>query len=157
MSLDRYPDWYTVVRRHWRRTTGFLLASREPCLTIRDQEIEAVKGRALVSREIEQLIQWQPPESWVLGIILCPGDTIDEVVAWCRNTKADPARVWFYLHPDTYHQILELWEDAGFEADQVDYVSTLKELHKLFGLALNDQVYADWNHLESKDEGDSRP
>ncbi|HLE48384.1 MAG TPA: hypothetical protein VI818_08815 [Candidatus Thermoplasmatota archaeon] len=145
MTPDRHADWYTVVRAHWRKTTGFLLASREPCLTIRDQELASVKGRSLSSRDPKDLAGWAPPKSWILGVIVCPGDRIDGVVAWVRGHRADPNRVWFYLHPTTPLETLRPWADAGFDTDQAATVSSWRELHKLYGLALNDRVYGDWN------------
>lgn len=150
MTLDRHANWYEVVRRHWRRTKGFLLASREPCVTIRDQELRAVLGRSLATRNPEDLAKWTPPESWILGVILCPGDRIDEVVAWLHRHKADPGRIWFYLHPATPPETLRPWVEAGFETDQAATVSSWRELHKLYGLALNDRVYADWKHVGSE-------
>lgn len=147
MTLDRHPDWYTVVRTHWRRTTGFLLASREPCLGIRQAELRAVRGRALASRDVNDLLDWKPPESWLLAVILCPGDAVQPVLDWVRKHKADPSRVWFFVHRDTDIVLLHPWADAGFPTDQVDVVSTWQALHKLFGLALNDRVYADWKDI----------
>ncbi len=150
MTPDRHADWYTVVRKHWRQTTGFLLASREPCLTIRGQELASVKGRSLSSRDQEDLAGWTPPTSWVLGVILCPGDRIEAVVAWIRKQRADPSRVWFYLHPSTDAETLRPWLDAGFDTDQAATVSDWRELHKLYGLALNDRVYSDWKADEER-------
>lgn len=147
MSIDRHPDWYTVVRGHWKQTTGFLLASAEPCLSIRDQELESVGGRALASRSPKDLERWNPPRSWILAVIVCPGDSLQPVVDWVHRHRADPDRVWFFLHPRTDPAPLRSWLEAGHDTVHVDSVSNWQELHKLFGLALNDRVYADWKHL----------
>lgn len=144
MSVHRHPDWYAIVRDNWSKTTGYLLASRQPCIAIRDKEIESVKGRVLVGRSGEDLAGWDPSGSWLMAIIVCPGDQIDDVVEWFLRSKADPARAWFFLHIDTKATVLRPWEEAGFHADQVDWVKAWQGLHKSFGLALNDRVYADW-------------
>jgi hypothetical protein len=117
-------------------------------LGIRDEEFRAVTGRALVGRGISDLERWQPPMSWILGVIVCPGDSVGPVAAWARRHETDPQRVWFYLHRDVRPEVLAPWEDAGFGPAQVDFVSDWRSLHKLFGLALNDRVYADWKHAE---------
>ena len=145
MTIERHADWFGVVRTHWRRTTGFLLASREPCLSIRKTEIQAVRGRSLVGREVQELEGWTPPRSWLLAVILCPGDDVNPIVAWARRHKVDPDRVWFYLHTTTPIEVLRPWADAGHDTAQATTVSDWKELHKLYGLALNDRVYADWH------------
>lgn len=147
MSVDRHPDWFGVVRMFWNRTTGFLLASREPCLQIRDRELMAVRGRALASRDVADLARWQPPDSWLLAVIVCPGDSIDPIVEWTKRHRADPTRVRFFLHPAASPSVLKSWQAAGYPTDRVDIVADWKELHKLFGLALNDRAYADWKHL----------
>lgn len=145
MTADRHADWFEVVRANWRRTQGFLLASREPCLTIRRQELVAVKGRSLASRDASDLAAWDPPVSWILGVLLCPGDSIAPIIEWVRRHDVPGDRVWFYLHPATPIETLRPWAEAGFGTDQAATVANWRELHKLYGLALNDRVYADWS------------
>lgn len=146
MSVDRHPDWYGTVRANWRRTTGYLLASRAPCLTIRDEEIEAIRGnRILVGVSPEGLSKWTPSGSWLLAVLLCPQDDVAAIVAWTRRHKADARRVHFFLAEGTDPEVLRPWKDAGYATDRVDVVASWKELHKLLGLALNDRVYEDWS------------
>ena len=144
MSVDRHADWFQTVRTHWHRTTGFVLASREPCLSIRADEPDAVRGRALVAVDDADLAAWDPGASWVLAALLCPGDTILPLLDWLRAGHRDPTRVWFYLHRSTDWEVLRPWEDAGLSLRQAASVASWQELRKLFGLALNDRVYKDW-------------
>lgn len=147
MKPDDFPSWHATVRAHWPKTTGFLLAFRQPCIAIRDQEIQAASGRVLVAGGIEDLEEWRPPKSWILGVLICPGDDVGPVAQWIQARKADASRVWFYLQPDVEVSVLEPWEQAGHPADQYDSAADWKQLHKRFGLALNDQVYADWKDV----------
>lgn len=149
MSLDRHPSWYDVVRKHWARTTGFVLASHGPCIEIRDQEIASVRGRALVGRDLRDLERWRSPSSWLLAVLVCPGEDLAPLAEWMRRERPDPSRIWFFVHASATLAPLKPWTDAGLSLHQVDVVSSWQELHRLFGLALNDQVYADWKHLES--------
>lgn len=155
MTIDRHPDWTTVVRKHWHRTTGFLLAGRQPCIASRDQELAAIQtNRSLVGHELQELLRWRPPESWILGVLLCPGDEVTSVLEWVQKNRVGTDRVWFFLHKRTEHEVMRPWTDAGHPLDRVDVITNWKELHKLYGLALNDQVYADWKHLEQERAGE---
>lgn len=145
MSIERHPDWHETVRANWRKTTAFLLASREPCVKIRDEELEAIQGnRVLVGFGPESLATWTPSGSWLLAVIACPGDDVQAVVDWVKRHRADAERVMFFLHPKADPEILRAWHDAGYPTDRVDVVSSWRVLHKLLGLALNDRVYEDW-------------
>lgn len=146
MRSDRRPGWHDVVRRHWQKTTGFLLASTEPCVEVRDDELAAIEERrVLVGLSIEDLEAWDPPRSWLLGAVLCPGDSTEPLAAWAKDHDVDPSRVHFYLHPDTPWSALLPWDDAGYPTDQVDDdVDSWTRLHRLFGLALNERVVKDW-------------
>ncbi|MCA1810638.1 MAG: hypothetical protein LC623_01340 [Halobacteriales archaeon] len=143
--MSRPSDYHTVVREHWPKTTGILLASQHPCIGIRDTEVRHIR-RLLLAAHPDDLGTLKPPPSWVMGVILCPGDSTEPLAAWARRHRADGRRVWFYLHPDAEAEALRPWRDAGFRTDQVDTVSSWQELHPLFGLALNDQVYADFSN-----------
>lgn len=147
MSLDRHPDWRETVRANWKKTAAFLLASAQPCIKIRDDELAAIKAnRILVGLSPRDLQAWSPPASWLLAVVLCPGDTTTEVTAWARKSRADASRVHFYLHPDADRQVLAAWHEAGFPTERVDTdVDSWKRLHQLLGLALADRIVADWS------------
>lgn len=144
MTPDCAHDYSSIVRSNWKQTTGYLLASRQPCLDIRDDERRSVQGRVLVARDASDLTHWVPSQSWVLAVIVCPGDSLDSLAAWVQRHRVDTSRIWFFLHPTTPLEALRPWSDAGHPTDQVDVVEDWRRLHKLFGAALNDQIYLDW-------------
>lgn len=139
-------SWHEAVRRNWRRTTAFLLASTQPCITIRDEELQAIRAhRVLVGVGPDDLAGWEPGASWMLAVVLCPGDSTDALAAWARRHRIDASRVHFYLHPDAPLKVLNGWAEGGFPTDRVDTdVDSWQRLHKLFGLALSDRIVLDW-------------
>ncbi len=145
MSVDRPTGWTDVVRQYWPQTQGYLLASTEPCLSIREEELAAVRdNRVLVGIGFDELAAWTPPESWLLGVVVCPKDELGPLVSWLKGRKQDAHRIHLYLHPETPWSVLISWQEAGLPVDRVDVdVDSWPRLHKLFGLALNDRVYAD--------------
>lgn len=151
MRVNRPPDWHETVRAHWEETTGFLLARSEPCITIRDEELEAIKGnRVLVGVSIKELEGWDFPASWILGVLLCPDDSTERLVEWVDEASIDTTRVHFYLHTDASWDVLQAWHDAGYPTDRVDDdIDSWQRLHRLFGLALNDRVVKDWRSKTS--------
>lgn len=148
------PDFYEVAWKNWKKTTAFLLAGSEPCISIRDDELDAIEGnRVLVGLGFEDLAAWQPSGSWMLAVLLCPGDSTERLAAWAAEHEVDPGRVHFYLHPDTPWRVLETWHEAGYPTDQVDDdVDAWERLHSLFGLALSNRIYKDWKASTSKDK-----
>ncbi len=146
MIIDRHPDWSQTVRENWTKTTAFLLASAQPCIAIRDEEVRAIKAnRVLVGLSASDLEAWHPPSSWMLAVLVCPGDTTLDVTAWVRSRKADPRRVHFFLHPGTKWGALDAWADAGFPIVSLDDdIASWERLHKRLGLALSDRIVADW-------------
>lgn len=147
MHLRAHPDWHDVVAANWKRTTGFLLAFREPCITIRDDEIASIrKNRVLVDLDASSLASWRPPASWMLAVILCSDDDVAPVVDWVGRWKAEPARIHFYAHADTDpFQVLRPWADAGLPPPRVEEgVSSWRHLHKRFSLDLSIRILQDW-------------
>lgn len=126
------------------------MAMRDPCLKTRDEELRAVTGRKLVALELGELEGFEPPQSWILAVLLCSGDSTDEVTDWVRRYNADPKRVWFFPHPKVERNAFRPWEKAGFPMEHVDYVTDWKQLHPYLGMALNDQVYADWRAADDE-------
>lgn len=142
--MSKRPSGYhDVVKAYWRQTKGYVLASRQPCIRIRDDEVKHI-NRVLVAQHPDDLASLELPKSWIMAVLLCPGDSTADLAAWARKHRIQPGRVWFFLHPDTDPEALRPWRDVGFRTDQVAFTSTWEDLHPLFGLALNDQVYADF-------------
>lgn len=148
-TSDRAPGWYEIVRQNWQKTTAHLLADTEPCIKIRDDELEAIEeNRVLVGLSFEALDAWVPSGSWMLAILLCPGDDLTRLISWAGEHEIDPSRVHFYLHPDTPWQILEPWRKAGYPTDRVDDdIDSWERLHRLFGLALSERIVKDWSDM----------
>lgn len=139
---SRPAGYQDVVKRHWRETKGYVIASRQPCIRIRDDEVKRIK-RVLVATGFDGL-PLDLPKSWIVAVILCPGDDLGAVLTWARRHKVQGSRVWFFLHTGVDPETLRPWKDAGFKTDQAEVVKSWEDLHRSFGLALNDQVYADF-------------
>jgi hypothetical protein len=140
----RPSDYFRVVREHARKTRGFLLAERHPCLDIRDREVAAIHRdlRPAVAAALEDV---DLPASWLLAIILCPGDDTVAVAAWAKGLPArDVDRIRFYAHPKVdLGEALAAWVEAGLPPPRVDETADWKEFHRRFGLHLNDLAYQD--------------
>ena len=151
MDLQDFPDWHNVVADHWQKTTGFLLALRDPCLRIRDEELAAIrKNRVLVGLDVAAMHRWTPPASWLLAVLVCPGDDLGPVVDWVRQKRADPDRVKFYLcRGANAFQALAVWEDAGLGEPFFEKgFTTWKDLHKAFGRDLAVRILQDWGAVD---------
>ncbi len=90
------------------------------------------------------------PRSWLIGVLLCPGDDTRVIADWASSLPApEVGRVRFYHHPDLdLVAALEAWYDAGLPDPRTSEVWNYKTFHKQFGRHLNDQVYRDVTGLE---------
>ncbi len=137
-------DYSGIVRRNHDGCVGYLVAKTPPCITIRDDEIQRIPRR-LVALEPHDLLHLDPAPSWIMGVILCPGDDTKAVTQFANRTRASQ-RIRFYVHPDTQvSEAFSAWTSAGHQRARSDQVNSWKELHPLFGKALNDQVYEDFS------------
>lgn len=146
MHLKDIPGWRDTVARHWRDTTAYLLALSEPCITIRDDELAAVReNRVLVGLDSKALSDWRPTDSWFMAVLLCPGDDLRPVIRWVEQQQLDASRIHFYVHrEEDVHGFMAPWHDAGLPTTQVDAgIPDWKALHRLFGLHLSDRILAD--------------
>ncbi|MEK6975241.1 MAG: hypothetical protein AABY18_02750 [Candidatus Thermoplasmatota archaeon] len=144
MSLDRPRDYHQVVRAHAAKTRGFILAERHPCLDIQAREVAAIR-RDLERAFAANLADLKPPASWLLAVILCPGDDTQAIANWTKRLPTrDVDRVRFYAHADVdLAQALEAWVAAQLPPPRLDACDDWKEFHRQFGLHLNDQTYRD--------------
>lgn len=147
MNLKDLPDWHDVVAANWKKTTGFILAREPQCLKVRDEELAAVReNRVLIGLSWSELDGWTPPASWILAVLVCPGDSVNELAAWAHRQKADPARIHFYVHEgaDEY-TALGSWAQVGLPDPAVDTgMTSWTEFHKKFGLDLAIRILQDW-------------
>lgn len=147
MKLKEFPDWHDVVEANWRKTTGYVLALRGPCLKVRDDELAAIqRNRVLVGLSAKDLGAWTPPESWLLAVLLCPGDTVEAIVDWAKRGSVESERVHFYAHKDTDpYAALAAWSDAGLPDPAVDDgITSWKSFHQKFGNDLAIRILEDW-------------
>lgn len=148
MVLPRTPtsDKVNVVRAHRLDTTAYLVATQPNCLAIRRIEGEKVTGRRLRLASPDGL---PPPDrlpsSWVVAVLLCPGDTTDALAAW---TRALPLvlrhRIWFYEAPSLDPAVAyRAWHDAGLGKPLADPFRDFYDFNRLFANDLNEQIYQD--------------
>lgn len=139
---DRPADFSSVVKANWDLATAYLLAGRRPCIEIRDDEVGRIgSNRKLVALNHGELDRIDFKGIWVLGVVVCPGEHVEDVLAWVRAHPVEPWRIWFFLHAATDMTVLEPWVKAGFRPHQVDVVEDWMDLQAVFGLYLNDIIY----------------
>lgn len=135
------PDFASVVAKNWRKTTGYIVTDREPCVTIGRDEVRHVERR-LVPVGLDEVTGLRPGPSWFMAVIVCPADDLEGLARWARGRDAN--RVHFYLHAGAHPRQLAPWRDAGLPLDHVDEgLRSWTSLHKLLGWDLNVQVYDD--------------
>lgn len=130
------PGLARKVNPHLTKTMGIVVATREPCLgIIRDEAASGrVRGRRFVALPLPALVRWKPPSSWVLGVLLCPGDDARPVLEWVRAQGIQELeRIRFYLHKGTAEaSAMAPWTLAGFSY-RARIVDSWESLHVRFG------------------------
>lgn len=141
---DLPAGYVDVVRRNHATTTGFLWAMQVACRDIVDQELQRIQRR-LKAVEPGSLDEVGLPASWLLAVLLCPGDDTAEAARWVRaRPPADRERVRFYLRPRTSEeQAFRAWLEAGLGAPLATDVRDFSSFHRAFGRHLNDRVWLD--------------
>lgn len=84
-----------VIRANRMRTTCFVVAERGNCLDLRAEEIRRVSGRRFVPVSGATLPRTLPP-SWMLAVIVCPGDDSGRVAAWTKGLGFGQSRLVFF-------------------------------------------------------------
>lgn len=140
------PGYQEIVRTHRMDTVAYVLADSGECLDIQREEVANVPGRRIVPLTSTDLAELEPPGSWFLAALLCPGDTTETVAAWATGYPADDLdRIRFYDHPDTDPATAyAAWNDAGLGAPLRDTVADFPSFHRRFGNHLNDRIFLDW-------------
>lgn len=142
-----------VVRAHMHGTTTFLVADRPPCTHTRDKEFTATRpkrgpqptGRVMVALDPAGLAALDLPRSWLVVVLLCPGDGTTEVAAFAKGlSPPDRERVVFYHHPDAdLGAALKEWADSGLAPPPVEEAADFPELHSHLGGVINERIYQD--------------
>jgi len=141
MKADRPADYRDIVHSSRLQTRVFVVAAREPCITMRTATVKP-RGRDHQAVALDELAQVKPPERWVVAVLLCPGDDARDVVTWLKRHRGDPHRVLFILHPSTDPvAALRPWYDAKHPDPYFIEASTWKELAAQFGTFVNDWIY----------------
>lgn len=141
------PGWHEVVRKHWRGTPGYVLAVSGDCLDLQAEETEGERGR-VPGRDFRahppgNLHGFRPVGSWFLGILLCPGDDVHEILAWTRSLpSADAERVVFYVHPGFDRAAMADWHSST-RPRIIGFRGTWRDFHRLYGRHHADRVYQD--------------
>ncbi len=134
-----------VIHPHRFETAGYLLATSAPCTRIVADEVRIVK-RTLYALTSGHAPPVSRPRSWVLAILVCPGDTLAGIAPWVRRLASrDRERVYVYFHPDT-DQVAALapWYKAGLDDPITSLAQDFRSFHKSFGARMNLQTYLDF-------------
>lgn len=134
-----------VVAAHHRDSDAVLVAGREPCISIARDERDKVSGRSFRVVAFDELPKVKVRRSWIMAVLLCPGDDATEVASWVLAGDRDPRRVIFYTHPATnLRAALAPWRAAGLHVHAAWTVSSWRALHKHLGAHWNVRIWDDF-------------
>lgn len=140
-----------LVQKNYERCQGFVVAESGVCFEVQRQETwgpkSRVPGRRFRPISPHELQDIQLPDSWFMGILLCPGDSVESLAAWYRGlSESDRSRVKFYMHPDFDRDATAgVFEGAGAEAARVVvFDGAWENFHPIFGYDHAMQVVADF-------------
>jgi hypothetical protein len=133
------------IRKHRLDTTAYVLLREANCFGLKPADFTKVAGRRLVPIGADQLPVHPLPKSWVLVVLVCPGDDLDALAAWAaRLTRADLHRVWFYeLHGQDARRSYKPWVDAGLQYPPNERVDDVQEFNHVFANELNIRILLD--------------
>ena len=140
-----------IVRENHHRCEGFVVAASGECFEVQRKETwgpdSRVPGRRFQPIHPDTLGDIELPRSWFMGILLCPGDSVESVVVWYRQLPiSDRSRVKFYLHPD-FDRNTAADSFSGAEVASVRvivFAGAWENFHPLFGYDHALQVLADF-------------
>lgn len=141
---DPPPDFAGVVRPRFRACDGIVVASSGLCRRIRAQE-EKVPGRDFQGATPQGLSKLQLEGSWIVGVLLCPGDDTRAVANWATSLGPDEIdRIRFYYMPGTdLVGALAAWYGVGLPDPVTAEIEDWPTFHKTFGRDHANQVYQD--------------
>lgn len=149
LPLTRASDRVDVIRRHRFDTTAFLVAAQPNCLDIGRLESQKVTGRRLRLVTAAELPgPDRLPASWVVAVLLCPGDTTERIAPWAKQLPTPFwHRIWFYkargLDPESAYAP---WKEAGLGKPLADAFQDFLDFNRLFANDLNEQIYQDFKY-----------
>ncbi len=138
------PTFRDVVQKHWRSTPAYVVANVPPCLGLRDQAI-LPKGRRYEATAFGDLASITPPKSWAMAVILCPGDTLDDVAAWAMRHKVEDGNrsLFFHVAGVDLRAALAPWREAGYGLPLLVEVETWLDMARVLGQHLNNTILRD--------------
>lgn len=144
------PRWHEVVRLHFANTVGYVVAQTSGCLEVQTQELKSPKGRVR-GRDFQplrpaDLRTLRLPESWFMGVILCPGDDGLLYREWYKGLgPKERDRVVFFFHPAFGVDALDKhWTGAGLPPPRTQrFNGSWENFHHLYGRRHGDRVCED--------------
>lgn len=147
LPKTRSANRVEIIQRHRLDTTAFLVAAQPNCLAIGAVESQKVTGRRLKLIQPSALPAPDDlPASWVVAVLLCPGDTTADIAKWIRRLPtALRSRVWFYEAPGIDVSLAYAsWKAEGLGNPLADAFSDFFDFNRLFANDLNEQIYQDY-------------
>lgn len=122
-----------------------MVAESGECLKIQAAERVLVPGRGFHPLNPEALARRALPASWFVGVLLCPGDSTEELARWAATlAPADLERIHFYVAPGVdLRGALSAWRRAALPALPINEVRDFRSFHHLYGRHHADRVYRD--------------
>lgn len=139
------PEEIDQVRRHKRDTTAYVLVEPGNCFRLGPADFAKVKGRALVPVTRNTLPVHPLPASWVLVVLVCPGDDLGSVAGWAsRLPRVDLHRVWFYeLESADARGSYKMWSEAGLPFPRRERAKDGAEFNRILANELNIRILLD--------------
>lgn len=133
------------IRKHRLETTGYVVLRPGNCFGLKPQDFTKVAGRRLVPLGADQPPVHPLPRSWVLVVLVCPGDDLTGLATWgAKLTRADLHRVWFYeLRGQDARASYKPWVAAGLPYPPREQVDDVREFNHLFANELNIRILLD--------------
>lgn len=139
------PDEIRQVRTHRLGTTAYVLLRDSNCFGLAPHDLRRVAGRRLVPVDDARLPTHPLPDSWVLVVPVCPGDSLEAVSRWAaRLPRPDLHRVWFYERARVdVRRMYGPWREAGLPFPRRELVADVAEFNLLFANELNIRILLD--------------
>lgn len=139
-------DERAIIRAHAKDTTCFVVGEDGHCLELARARAEAMTGRLLRHLRSSELPA-ALPDSWMVAVILCPGDSTEAVASWASRLEVSEARrILFYESFDldlVADRVYAGWIRHGLPDPVRQRVHDFKELNRRLGSDLNMRILED--------------